>query len=94
MQATASSGQIREAIYNKKRIAGKSKILKDYLCKGQYLKIGEHGVYPHQLSAGVEQHPNGTAYCTDGYKERPENQKASGGLIPRMLFHFVFPHSK
>ena len=53
---------------------GKGKILKDDLCKRQHLKIEEHGVHSHQLSAGVQQHPKGTTYCADGYKERPENQ--------------------
>lgn len=86
--------QICETIYNQQCVAGKGEILKDDFCKGQYLKIQEHGVHPHPFSAGVQQHPKGTAYCADCHKERPENQKMSGCLIPRMLFHFVFLHNK
>ena len=68
------SGQVRETVYNQQCAAGKGEILKDGFCKGQYLKIGEHGVHSHQLSAGVQQHPKGTTYCADGDKECPENQ--------------------
>ena len=67
-------GQVREAIYNQQCVAGKGEILKDDFCKRQYLKIGEHGIHPHPLSAGVQQHPKGTAYCADRHKECPENQ--------------------
>ena len=82
------------ADYNQQCVAGKGEVLKDDFRKRKYLKIWQHGVHPHQLSAGVQQHPNGTAYCADGYKERPKDQKMSSCLIPRVWFHFVFLHNK
>ena len=70
--------QVGQAVHDQQRPAGKGKILKNHIRKGQHLKVRQHGVHAQALSAGVQQHRQRPRHGTQTDEQRPENQDAPG----------------
>ena len=68
--------QVCKPIDDQQRPAGKCEVLKNAVCKRQYLKIRQHRVHAHESSRWVDEHGKRSCHGADADKQRPENKPA------------------